>query len=135
MVVGGLTNRVPLQALIAFMMVCQAIGVASIGHFGDPWMRVVAIAGMGISGGCFAPLSTVSMPRFFGRAHLGAINSVMLMWIVWGSALGPMALALSRDSIGSYRPALYVCALLPLLAAIVALSARTPSHHPAKTSA
>ncbi len=131
LIVGWLTARVRLQYLLAFMMLAQVIGVASVGHFGDPMLRVLAIAGMGISGGCFAPLSTVAIPRFFGRAHLGAVNSVMMMWVVWGSALGPSALALSRDLVGSYRPALYACALLPLMTGVLALAARTPPRIPA----
>ena len=131
LVVGWLTARVRLQYLLAFMMVFQAVGVAAIGHFGSLPLRALAIVGMGVSGGCFAPLSTVAIPRFFGRGHLGAINSVMLMWVVWGSAIGPSALAVSRDLLGSYRPALYACALLPLLALGLSLVASTPPVRPA----
>ncbi|MCP4007001.1 MAG: MFS transporter [bacterium] len=134
-VVGWLTNRVRLQFLVVFMMVFQVIGVVSIGSFGNPWMRGLAVMGMGVSGGCFPPLSTVAMPRFFGRGHLGAINSVMLMCIVWGSALGPMALALSRDLLGSYRPGLTVCATLPALAIVISLLARTPPRVPGEERA
>ena len=131
LLVGWLSSRVRLQLLLAFMMIFQALGVAAIGHFGALPMRALAILGMGVSGGCFAPLSTVAIPRFFGRANLGAINSVMLMTVVWGSAFGPSALALSRDLLGSYRPALYACAVLPLLALVLSLLAPTPPRQPA----
>ena len=97
---------------------------------GDATLRIAAIAGLGMSGGCFVPISTVALPRFFGRLHLGAINSAMLMYIVWGSAIGPSALAFSRDLLGSYEVALYVCAAAALPAMVLALVAPDPPLEP-----
>jgi MFS family permease len=128
--IGWLTSRVRLQALFVFMMVAQVVGVAAVVDFGSLPMRTLAILGMGASGGCFAPLSTVALPRYYGRRHLGAITSFMLMWIVWGSAFGPSVFAVSRDSLGSYRTAAYVCALLPVIAIALLLAARTPPREP-----
>lgn len=119
--VGWLTNHMRLQTLFAWMLAAQAIGFVSAAGLDDSGLYWGAVLGLGFSGGCFVPLSTVAIPRFFGRRHLGAINSAMLMCIVWGSAVGPTALAASRDILGSYQMALYGCAvasisvLLPVL--------------------
>ena len=82
---------------------------------------------MYVGNGCFVPLSTVSIPHFFGRRHLGAINSTMLMCIVWGSAIGPSALAASRDLLGTYQMALLVCAAASISALLPVLRAPEPS--------
>ena len=86
--------------------------------------------GLGLSGGCFGPLSAVALPRFFGRLHLGSIGSAMMMWIVWGSAIGPTALALSRDGLGSYALALHLCAAASVVSIALALLAPTPKLDP-----
>ncbi len=123
LLVGWLTNHVRLQILFAAMLLAQAGGFVAASALEDPVFYWVAVVGLGFSNGCFVPLSTVSIPHFFGRRHLGAINSTMLMCIVWGSAIGPSALAASRDLLGSYQIALLVCAagsisaLLPVLRA------------------
>jgi hypothetical protein len=71
-------------------------------------------------------LSAVGHPRFFGLRHLGAIAGASMSAVVVGSALGPSTLALSRAALGSYQPALYAAALLPLG---IALFAMAPIHH------
>ncbi len=123
---GWLTNYIRLQTLFAWMLVGQAIGFVSATGLDDPWFYWAAVLGLGFSGGCFVPLSTVAIPRFFGRLHLGAINSAMLMCIVWGSGLGPAALAASREILGSYQMALYGCALASMVALLPVLWAPAP---------
>lgn len=59
-----------------FMMTAQAIGIAAIANLDRPEMWLPAIVGLGISSGCFGTLTTVVLPRFFGRANLGAIAGV-----------------------------------------------------------
>ncbi len=129
-IVGWLTRRVRVQTLLIVMLAFQAVGMSSVAHFGDPAFFWLAVAGIGVSGGFWAPLSAVVMPGFFGRAHLGAINSAMMMWIVWASAVGPAVLALSRDWTGSYVTALYACATLPLIALVLTLFTPTPPQEP-----
>ena len=62
-------------------------GIAAIANLDRPGMLIPAALGLGISGGCFGTLTTVVLPRFFGRAHLGAIAGVQMMMIVIASAL------------------------------------------------
>ncbi len=109
--VGIACDRVRIQYLFIFMMVFQATGIAAMANLDTPWMFWPAVVGMGVSGGCFGTLSTVVLPRFFGRKHLGAIAGVQMMAIVIASALGPSLLASSQSLTGSYRSGLYACCL------------------------
>ncbi len=109
--VGVACDRVRIQYLFMFMMVFQAVGIAAIANLDTAWMIVPAVVGLGISGGCFGTLSTVVLPRFFGRKHLGAIAGVQMMAIVIASALGPALLAGFKSETGSYVGGLYACCL------------------------
>jgi len=110
-VVGLLCDRLRIQFIFMFMMAAQAAGIAAMANLDRPEMWPVAIVGLGISSGCFGTLTTVVLPRFFGRAHLGAIAGVQMMMIVIASAVGPSLLANSKAITGSYVAALYACCL------------------------
>ncbi|MEO0517585.1 MAG: MFS transporter [Cyanobacteria bacterium P01_A01_bin.116] len=110
-VVGLLSDRVRLQVMFIFMMVFQAMGIVAVANLSVPGMFSVAVVGLGVSMGCFATLTTVVLPRFFGRAHLGSISGVQMMMIVIGSAIGPSLLANFEAATGSYKGGLYVCCL------------------------
>ena len=120
------TNHLRIQTLFAWMLVAQVVGFASAAGLDEAGLYWATVAGLGFSGGCFVPLSTVAIPRFFGRQHLGAINSAMMMCIVWGSAAGPTAMAASRDILGSYQIGLYVCAAASALVLFPVLWAPLP---------
>lgn len=79
--------------------------LASIGLFylDSSWGVVALTIGIGIMGGFFAVLNSVTWPRFFGRAHLGAITGKVTSFLVLGSALAPSAFAYGYSQLGSYR--------------------------------
>ncbi|NES71378.1 MAG: MFS transporter, partial [Okeania sp. SIO2D1] len=112
--------------LFMVMMVGEAIGVTAIANFGVPLFRVLTIVGFGISTGCFGTLSAVALPRFFGRAYLGAISGFQMMILVIASAIGPSFLAIFKDKLGSYQPGLYSCLILVILILILTFFARHP---------
>ena len=124
--VGLACDRVRIQYIFIFMMVSQAIGIATIANLDKPWMMLLAVVGLGISGGCFGTLSTVVLPRFFGRAHLGAIAGVQMMAVVIASAIGPSLLASSKSVTGSYASGLYACCLFAPVVVGLMLVVKTP---------
>jgi uncharacterized membrane protein len=71
------------------MMVAEAVGIFGMAYLDSSTLRMLAVVGLGISGGCFSTLSTVTMPRYFGRLHPGAIAAVQMITLVIGSAIGP----------------------------------------------
>ncbi len=125
--VGVACDRVRLPFIFMFMMVGQAIGIAAIANLDKSGMLIPAVVGLGISGGCFGTLTTVVLPRFFGRAHLGAIAGIQMMFIVIASALGPSLLANFKAITGSYIGGLYACCLFAPIVIILMLFVQSPS--------
>ena len=126
-IVGILCDRLRIQFIFIFMMTAQAIGIAAIANLDKPEMWIPAIVGLGISSGCFGTLTTVVLPRFFGRAHLGAIAGVQMMMIVIASAIGPSLLANSKAVTGSYVTGLYACCLFAPVVIVLMIVVRSPS--------
>ena len=124
--VGLLCDRLRLQFIFMVMMAAQAAGIAAVANLNRPEMWAVAVVGLGISSGCFGTLTTVVLPRFFGRAHLGAIAGVQMMMIVIASAIGPSLLANSKAITGSYVAALYACCLFAPVVIGLMMFVRSP---------
>ncbi|MEO1622148.1 MAG: MFS transporter [Cyanobacteria bacterium J06632_3] len=125
--VGLACDRIRIQYIFMFMMTFQSIGIAALANLSIPWMIVPTVVGLGISGGCFGTLSSVVLPKFFGRAHLGAISGVQMMAIVIASALGPSWLANSKSLTGSYIGGLYACCLFAPVVIGLMLFVKTPA--------
>lgn len=124
--IGVAADRVNLRSLYLMMMVAQCIGFIGVANLGLPLFRNLAILGLGMSGGCFGTLSSVTLPRFFGRAHLGAISGIQMMSLVIASAIGPSLLAVFREQSGSYQTGLYFCCGFPAIAFFLLLGSRNP---------
>jgi MFS family permease len=125
---GAAVDRYPIRWLIMAMMAGQGVMFAAMAHFGDPWLRILAILGWGIASGFYGPLTVAALPNFFGRTHLGAIQGAMMSCIVISSALGPSALAIARDLFDSYQPGLYLMVALPVAVFVVAPFTGDPKH-------
>lgn len=110
--VGVVSDRARLKWLIIAFLILQLFGYVGMAHLDLYWWRLIAIIGLGTSGGFFATLASVSLPRLFGRAHLGAISGMQMRSMVIASAIGPVLLAQLKDMFGSYQQGLYVCCLL-----------------------
>ncbi|MGC1310513.1 MAG: MFS transporter [Phormidesmis sp.] len=126
---GGSTptkNHNRLRLIFTVMMIFQAVGIAAFANLNQPGMFAAAVVGLGVSMGCFSTLTTVVLPRFFGRAHLGAIAGVQMMIIVIGSAIGPSLLANFEAVTGSYRGGLYTCCLFAPVVIGMLLFVRSP---------
>lgn len=124
--IGILSDRIGLKLLFLSMMVSEAIGIVGIAHLDTFAFRSLAIIGLGISGGCFGTLSTVTLPRYFGRQHLGAIAGVEMMTLVIASAIGPSLLATFNALSGGYQLGLYFCAIIPLAVIFILIPAQNP---------
>lgn len=121
--VGVVSDRVSLKWLVIAMLALQLFGFVGMAHLNLMSWQIVGIIGLGTSGGFFATLAIVALPRLFGRTHLGAIGGMQMTSMVIGSALGPVLLAQLKDVFGSYEQGLYVCCLLiPIALGLTVLS-------------
>ena len=99
---GTISSKVRLKWLLSLLPIggfIFTLGPA----FGLPHPHFFIIAGLGTAGGVFGVVSGMVWPRFFGRAHLGAISGVNMATMVYGSAAAPLCFSLSYDLLGSYR--------------------------------
>ncbi len=120
---GWLVDRVPPVFIAVAMAIAQIVMYVTVGEIDRTAFAVVAIAAWGVSQGCFAPLTSAAMPKVFGRRHLGAIAGVQMSAMVIGSAIGPALFAAVESSLGSYRSALWISAVLPAAGLALAISA------------
>jgi sugar phosphate permease len=84
------------------------------------------IVGQGLMQGVFGILSNVTWPRFFGRAHLGAISGLATAFVVGGTAIGPYLYSFARDVSGSYAPAALSCAAAAVVLLVLIVRANRP---------
>lgn len=114
MVISTVSDYIPVRRVVMIMMIGQGIGIATVAHLDQSIAFWVAAFGIGLAAGCFGPLATISMPRFFGRKELGTINGIVMMSMVIASALGPTLFALSVSVTKSYEPILLGALILPV---------------------
>lgn len=123
---GWVSDKWRLKYLLAAMAAGIAVGGLGLAMFSGWWLSAAVVVGLGVSGGCFGPLSGVFMPRFFGVKHLGAISGFFSSVIVVGSAIGPLVFSLVRRYLGSYQAAHWTAVGLSLVLVVTAFRADNP---------
>ncbi|MBI2424793.1 MAG: MFS transporter [Candidatus Hydrogenedentes bacterium] len=123
---GYISDKIDLKWLLYVMMPTQAIGSYAVTEMGNFAGEMLMIFGYGVSGGLFGTIMTVSMPRFFGRLHLGAISGLNMSVMVLSSAVGPVSFSSIHYFTGSYREACFASMVLPLLVWALGFRVRNP---------
>lgn len=117
---GWLVDRIPSIVVAAAMSAMQIVMYVAVSFLDQPVVAVIGVIAWGIAAGCYAPLTSAALPKLFGRRHLGAIAGFQMSAMVIGSAIGPAFFALIEATTGSYRPALWVSTLLPMIGVVAA---------------
>jgi len=125
-ITGWVSDRTRLKWLLLAMLITQALALFGLIFFDIPAGKLMVEIGYGVSSGIFGPLLTITMPRFFGRRHLGAITGLNTSILVFTCAVGPSLYSSVRDLTDSYKHIFVICMLLPLILAIFALKANNP---------
>ena len=82
----------------------------------------------GLNNACSMTLFGYIFARYFGRAHLGAVQGAGQTILVVGASAGPPVIGFAAEAMGGFEAPLRLAALYPLAAAILAaLFLRTPS--------
>jgi cyanate permease len=81
---------------------------------------------MGFVGGLITVVHFAAWGHFFGRSELGRIQGVAQVVSVIASATGPVLIATSHDSRGSYLPIFYRFAVFVCALSIAAALVRVP---------
>ncbi len=120
------SDRISLKYIA--MALCAGIILISVGIIllEHNLALVLLVGGQGLVEGCVAVLSVVTWPRYFGRAHLGAISGFAAALAVFGTSLGPGLLSLSLDATGSYGTAAGLTAALAMVLLVGSFRIRVP---------
>ncbi len=123
---GWISSRTRLKYPLMLMNLAALAGVVGTMTLDTAPGLWAYIVGNGICGGCFAALSGIVWPRFFGRRRLGAIAGMGMSSMVIASGLGPLGFSLSLSWTGSYLPVLWICAAMPALLLVTSAWADNP---------
>jgi len=126
---GWLATKMPIQRLSGLGMAALAIALVLL-----PLVRTythVLIYGaiMGIAGGVVTVVFFSVWGQVFGRAHLGRIQGCAQMMTVFASAVGPLLLAETLRSTGSYDLIFNLLAVLTVLLGLAAWFVSLPVRH------
>ncbi len=123
---GWLTDRWPAQRLLAIAMVLLAASVSVVLVMPAVSYALLYAALMGLHGSILRSAGTVVWINYYGREHQGAIRGIAMSAMILAAAAGPLPLALARDRLQTYTPALLVFIVVPLLASALVTTAKTP---------
>lgn len=129
LILGIIADHIRIRYLVTFMGFAGAIMGIGITLLPSTLGKALLIAGMGGSSAGFAVVMNVSYPRYYGRAHIGAISGASMLFFVWGSAFGPLAYSLGHALMGSYTLVVLLGSAIYLILAVCAFWAGNPQRH------
>lgn len=129
---GAISDRIGRTNTMIIAFVIQAANMFMFAYYASP---MAIISGCAVTGLCYGALF-VLMPAatadFYGLKNLGVNYGLVFTAFgvagVWGSLLGGRI----RDMLGSYSVAYIMCAVMLLVAAVLALVIRTPKEEAKK---
>jgi MFS family permease len=125
--VGWLFDRVRTRTVFALGLLVTASSLIGVTLVSDAVTSVAYAAVFGLNNAFSMTMFGYIWPRYFGRRHLGSIQGTGQMIGVVGASLGPLPVGLAFDLLGSPTLTIRLLAILPLLAAVIAVAAlRTP---------
>jgi MFS transporter, OFA family, oxalate/formate antiporter len=124
--VGYLSDRVPLQVLLSVGLLLLAAALATAQWLAGVGSVLIFGIVFGISNGFARTLGSVVWPAFYGRQHLGSIYGFTAVLTVVGAAIGPLPFGVVFDMIGSYKPVLWITAIISMALGLGSLFTRKP---------
>jgi MFS family permease len=107
---GLLASRYSIQRVMAIGMAVLALALLALPSVETQTHVVLYAMAMGIAGGVVTVVFFSVWGQVFGRRHLGRIQGCAQMMTVFASAVGPLLLAMTLRSTGSYDSIFYVLA-------------------------
>ena len=127
---GILAERVQPRYLLSGSMIVTAFSVLVFLTIGSLGLLIGYMIVAGVSMGGFLILQSLLTANYFGRAHLGAVTTMMRPAAMVTGALSPLLIGALYDLRGGYTLALLVAGAAWLLAGVFALAARPPAARP-----
>lgn len=113
---GYLADRVPLNLMLSFGVLCLSAGLGFINALPGNWLAYCFPATLAVGSGLAMAVSETIWVRYYGRGHIGKIRGFIATVGVISSGTGPFALGISFDFFGGYVPMLWgFCGLVGVL--------------------
>lgn len=123
--IGYLGDRVGTRYLPAAAM-ALLIAAQLLAAVAAPGIVVIVYAiVLGATGGVVRTTAATLQPNWFGLAHVGSIQGGLVLFGVGASAIGPVALTLGEEALGSYPRAVVALCAVPIAALAFALGPNT----------
>lgn len=119
-VVTAAGGRWPQVRLLAIVLVLQAVALIVLLLWARPAGVIVAVILLGAGRGAMTLMRAAIVAERYGRAHFGAVNGTVALFVGAAAALAPLGAGLAYDLAGSYRPVFLGLAAACLLAALAA---------------
>lgn len=118
---GYLTDRLTGRILIPMAMGLLATSLLLASVLTPGAVIVLYAICLGAAGGASRSIGSTLLPRWFGVAHIGAIQGTATFIGVASTALGPLAFSIARDMAGDFSGAARWYTILPVAAGVAAL--------------
>jgi MFS family permease len=112
---GFLASRISIQRVMGIGMAVLAMALLALPSVTTQSHVIFYAMAMGIAGGVVTVVFFSVWGQVFGRRHLGRIQGCAQMMTVFASAVGPLILAMTLESTGSYDSIFYILAAAVLL--------------------
>lgn len=126
MLSGWLAHKVSFGKLLAVALGIYAAALVYLTRIGSLTEVRICASMLGLAGGMITVIFFAIWPHAFGRRELGRIQGTAQMLTVLASAIGPLVIATTQESWGTFAPVLYALAGCSVLLAIVALVTPLP---------
>jgi MFS family permease len=123
---GHLLDKYSVRILLSGTMLLLVITMITVQVMATPWHSFVYAALQGLMGGIYRVMDSTVWAKYFGRLHLGSIRGATMIGVIGATSVGPYALGLSLDFLGSYSPVLMGLMPVPLTIAVLALFVKRP---------
>lgn len=116
--IGWASDRVGTRLLPSACMALLVAAHALAATLTPGAIVIVYAITLGAVGGAMRTATASLLPAWFGTAHLGSIQGTLTLFMVGASALGPVALAVTEESFGSYTQAILLLSVIPAAAMV-----------------
>ncbi len=123
---GLAAERVPPRYLLAASAAVTSVVIVLFLNVGSVALLAVYLAAAGLSMGGYVILQALLTADYFGRAHLGGVESVLRPFVLGTGALSPLLFGVLYDLFDGYGAAFLVAAAAWLAAGGIVLAARPP---------
>lgn len=119
MIAGPLVDRLGPVKLVRFNLLVLVVALFYIQVVSSPALAAIYAVLLGVSGGSWQIINSVTWAHLYGRRGLGRIQGSATMISITAAAVGPLPLSAMHDLTGDYSFALVVMAVLVIVGAVM----------------